>query len=78
MCGPVLAIHGSITHMMLTFVQLSLGWLGVGGNEFGGFGMTRDRRSSAARHQSKCSGYGLASSQKYVRVRSLPQSHIIL
>lgn len=27
-----------IHHMMLTFVQLSLGWLGVGGNEFGGFG----------------------------------------
>ena len=42
-----------IHHMMLTFVQLSLGWLGVGGNEFGGLGMTHDRRSSAARHQSK-------------------------
>jgi hypothetical protein len=38
-------------HMMLTFVQLSLGWLGVGGNEFGGLGMTHDWRSSASWHQ---------------------------
>jgi hypothetical protein len=27
-----------IHHMILTFVQLSLGWLGVGRNEFSGLG----------------------------------------
>jgi len=32
--GPVVAIH-AIHHAILSFFQLLLSWLGIGGNEFG-------------------------------------------
>ena len=39
-----------IHYMMLTFVQLSLGWLGVGGNEFGGLGQKSEASQGRAQH----------------------------